>query len=132
MKTARSVPALLLSIAMAFFPKCAVCWAAYASVLGSAWLAKAPVFPWLFPALVALSAVHLALLLRKVRERGIAPFGLSVAGIAVVLGARTLFPEQGALLWVGVGLMLSGSLLNSFSPGRRTTSAGAGEKASLS
>lgn len=113
-KAARSLPSLFLGVLLAFFPKCPVCWAAYMSLFGSVWLARTPYAAWLFPALLSVSALHLLFLLRKSRQKGYAPFLLSLTGIVLVLTGRGLFPEQRWILFAAVPLMLAGSLLNSF------------------
>lgn len=111
----RPMPTLLLSVLLAFFPKCPVCWAAYVSMFGSVWLARTPYVTWLFPSLLALSGLNLLLLLKRAPQKGYGPFLLSLAGIAVILGARSLFPEERWLLLFGMALMALSSLLNSFS-----------------
>jgi len=118
-ETFRSVPNFLVSLLIAFFPKCAMCWATYMSMLGSVWLARAPYLAWLFPALLALSGLNLLLLLRKARRKGYGPFLLGLAGIAVILGGRSQFPAERWLLLLGMSLMFSSSLLGSFSTGPR-------------
>ncbi|NVJ22383.1 hypothetical protein HUW62_14260 [Myxococcus sp. AM011] len=113
--TARSVLTVLLSVLVAFFPKCAMCWAAYFSMFGSVWLARTPYVEWLFPALLALSGVHLLLLWRKAPRRGYGPFVLSLLGLAVIVGARGQLEPVRWLLFLGMALMVLGSLLNGFS-----------------
>nr|AYM52829.1 hypothetical protein [Myxococcus fulvus] len=111
---AKPHPALtvLLGVLLAFLPKCAMCWAAWASLLGGVGLASGPALDWLFPVLLGLSALHLLLLLRSVPKRGPVPFVLSLAGFAVILGAREQpVPERWVLL-LGIALMVGGSLLN--------------------
>jgi cytochrome bd-type quinol oxidase subunit 2 len=132
-KTARSAPALLLSVLIAFFPKCAVCWAAYMSMLGTVWLARALSWSWLFPVLLAFSGLHLALLLRKSGKKGYGPFLLSLAGIAALLAGRSLFPQDRWILAIGMLLMVAGSLRSSFSADHlQMAASGAGQNASRS
>lgn len=114
--TARSAPALVLGVLLAFFPKCPMCWAAYMSVFGSVGLARAPYMAWLFPVLLALSGLNLWLMLKRVPHKGHGPVLLSLAGTVVVLGGRSLLPTEPWLLPLGMGLMVLGSLLNGFSP----------------
>jgi len=113
-RTARSVPTIVLAILIAFFPKCSMCWAAYMSVLGSAWLAGIPYAGWIFPLLLVASALHLLLLWQNVRRHGWACLVLSVAGISCILVERNLFTGNRWLLVAGLLLMLTGSLLNNF------------------
>nr|AYM54454.1 hypothetical protein [Myxococcus fulvus] len=113
--TARSVLTVFLSVLMAFFPKCAMCWAAYLSLFGSVGLASAPAVEWLFPVLLGLSGVHLGLMLRRAPRKGYVPFVLSLVGLAVILGARQQLPVRPWLSFLGIALMAGGSLLNGFS-----------------
>ena len=114
-KTARSVPTALLGVLIAFFPKCPVCAAAYMSMFGSVWLASAPLAAWLFPVLIGFSGLNLLLLLRRSEDKGYGPFVLALAGTTAILLGRSLFPDHRWVLVPGMLLMLSGSLLNSFS-----------------
>jgi protein SCO1/2 len=51
-----------LALSIALFPKCPLCWAAYAGVLGVFGLGTLPYSPWLLPVLVALLLLNLWLL----------------------------------------------------------------------
>ncbi len=113
--TARSIISVLPSVLLALFPKCPVCWAAYMSLFGSAWVARMPYVAELFPVLLALSGLNLALLLKKSPQKGFTPFLLSLTGVLVLLGGRTWLPQDRWIISLGVALMLAGSLLNSFS-----------------
>jgi hypothetical protein len=113
-KTTRSLPSVLMSILIAFFPKCPICWAVYMSMLGSIGLAKLPYMPWLFPVLLVLLCFHLFMLYRKATQKGYLPLVLSVAGAAIILTGRSFFPLQTWLVIPGMALVISGSLLNSF------------------
>lgn len=100
------VPGILL----AFFPKCAGCWAAYFSVFNSLGLGV-PYMPWMKHVLAAslvLSAVYFAWMAKR-RGRWL-PFGFQLAGFAAVLAAQYAVKAP-ALMWVGVGLVFGGSLL---------------------
>jgi len=114
-QTTRSIPSILMSVVIAFFPKCPVCWAVYMSMFGSLGLAKLPFIPWLLPVLFCFLGVHLFLVYKKVPQKGYLPFVLSVAGALVVLLGRSFFPQEKWLLIAGMVLIISGSLLNSFS-----------------
>lgn len=111
----KSASSVLLSFLIAFFPKCPVCWAAYMSLFGSFGLSQLPYMKWILPALLGFLALHLYLLLRKVRTKGYGPFLLSIAGAAIVLAARSVFTNQQWMLFAGMSLILAGSLWNSFS-----------------
>jgi len=113
--TAKMLPSMILSILVAFFPKCPVCWAVYMSMFGSIGLAQLPYMGWLLPVLLTMLGIHLYLLYRKSSERGYAPLVISVAGVIIILITRTFFPYEKWLLIMGMVLVISGSLLNSFS-----------------
>ncbi len=114
-RTAKTLPAALISLGIAFFPKCPFCWAAYMSVLGSIGIAKLPYLPWMLPVLLALLAVHLLLLLRQLARKRYWPFVCSALGAACVLLGRSGSGQQSGLLLLGIGLLIAGSLLNNFS-----------------
>lgn len=114
-RLARAVPPALVSIGIAFFPKCPMCWAAYASALGSLGVAHLPPYqPWMLPLLVALLAGHLYLLQRQLAAHRYWPFACSLGGAACVLLGRLAVPQQSWLAVAGIGLLVLGSLLNSF------------------
>jgi len=117
-RASRPMLTALLSILIAFFPKCPVCWATYMSMFGSVWLARTPYVAWLYPVLLGLSALNLLLLLKRAPKNGYGPFLLSLAGIAVILGGRSLFPQERWILFCGMALMVSMSLVNSFTVDR--------------
>lgn len=112
----RALPPALLSVGIAFFPKCPLCWAAYLSVLGSLGVARLPAYqPWMLPLLVALLLGHLYLLYRQLAARRYGPFACSVAGAACLLLGRLVLPQHSGLALAGMGALVLGSLLNSFS-----------------
>ena len=117
-KTAQSAGSMLLSIIIAFFPKCPFCWAIYMSMFGCLGIAKLPYMKWLLPVLLMFLAVHLFMLYRKAARIGYIPFGISVFGAATILFTRTFFPFENWLLIVGMVSIISGSLLNSFTNNR--------------
>lgn len=111
----QALPPTLLSIGIAFFPKCPLCWAAYLSVFGSLGVAHLPAYqPWMLPLLVVLLLGHLYLLYRQLAARRYGPFACSVAGAACLLLGRLLLPPHPGLALAGIGLLVLGSLLNSF------------------
>ncbi|WP_282418687.1 hypothetical protein [Polyangium sp. 15x6] len=111
-----------MSVLIAFFPKCPVCWATYMSMFGSVWLARMPYVAWLHPLLVGLSALNLLLLLKRASKKGYGTFLLGLAGVAIILGGRSLFPEARWLLFCGIALMVASSLASSFTIDRSMTS----------
>lgn len=114
-KTVKAVPSVLLSVLIAFFPKCPICWAAYMSMFGSFGLAHTPYMGWLFPVLLAFLGLHLYLILRKSKQKGYGPFAVSLVGALLILGQRSLFIDTEWLLYGGMLFIFSGSLWNSFS-----------------
>jgi len=117
-RTVRSAGSMLLSIIIAFFPKCPFCWAIYMSMFGCVGIAKLPYMKWLLPVLLVFLALHLFMLYRKAARIGYIPFGISVFGAAVILFTRTFFPYEDWLLIIGMLCIISGSLLNSFTNNR--------------
>ncbi len=114
-KTSRSLPSIVTSVLIAFFPKCPMCWAVYMSMFGGLGLAKLPYMPWLLPILLVFMAIHLFMLYRKIPQKGYLPFLLSLSGAVVILTGRFLLPQEKWLLLTGMVFIISGSLLNSFS-----------------
>lgn len=113
-KTAKSIPSVLLSVVIAFFPKCPLCWAIYMSMFGSMDLARLPYMKWLLPVLIAFLAIHLFFLYRRIRIAGYLPFFMSVAGAAIIISCRMFFPFIEWPLITGITCIITGSLLNSF------------------
>ena len=98
----------LASLAVAFFPKCPVCWMAYLSMFGIAGLA--PYASVLEPILIALMLVNLASVWIRGRAVGrlTGPYLVSAAAVAIV--ASRIGPGwQGAAI-LGAALSLAGSL----------------------
>ena len=78
----------ILSVAIAFFPKCPVCWAAYLSVFGIAGLEQLPYSPWLLPLLASLMLINLgSLRLQQRSPQGPAGFYLATMGAFLILCA---------------------------------------------
>ena len=113
-KATKTLPSTLVSLFIAFFPKCPVCWAAYMSMFGCVGLSKMPYMKWLFPFLLVLLGLHLFMLYRSAKRKGYWPFLISVFGSSVVIISRTLFPMAEPLLLLGVIAVATGSLLNGF------------------
>lgn len=104
--------ATLASLAFAFFPKCAMCWAAYLSAFGIAGLNQLPYSPWLLPVFGAIMLLNLASVWVRTRSsQRILPFYLVSAGLLTitfsVLDGR--FQRLAAL---GVILTFAGSVLS--------------------
>lgn len=114
-KTSKSLPSILTSVLIAFFPKCPMCWAVYMSTFGSLGLVQLPYMPWLLPVLILFFAIHLFMLYRKIQQKGYLPFLMSLGGAIVILICRSFLPQEKWLLVTGMLMIISGSLLNSFS-----------------
>lgn len=114
-KSVRSISSMLMSLVIAFFPKCPVCWAAYMSMFGSFSLARLPYQAWLYPVMIGFLGLHLWLIFRRRHEKGPGPFLLSLLGAAVILLARAFGAEANFPFIIGMLCILSGSLWNSFS-----------------
>ncbi|UOQ52796.1 hypothetical protein [Hymenobacter cellulosivorans] len=115
-RLAKSVPPTLVSLGIAFFPKCPMCWAAYMSVLGSIGLTRLPAYqPWMLPVLVGLLVLHLYLLFRQFAAQRYWPFACSLLGAACLLLARIGVVSGPWLALAGIAALVTGSLLNTFS-----------------
>jgi protein SCO1/2 len=114
-KTAPPVFATLASIAVAFFPKCPVCWAGYMSMLGIASLGQIPYSPWLQPVFVVVMLINLGSVWVRGRSTGrMSPFYLVSAGALAILVSRQGPGVEKAAAW-GVGLTFAGSMLSALS-----------------
>jgi protein SCO1 len=102
----------LVSLGIAFFPKCPICWAAYMSVFGIARLEQIPYSPWLQPILVALMLLNLFSVWVRGRATGrMSGFSLVAAGASAIVASKTGLGLEHAGAW-GVALTLVGSLLS--------------------
>lgn len=99
------------SLAVAFLPKCPLCWAAYLSALGIAGVERVPYAPWLLPVFVTVMLIHLTITWRQARSSGARlGFWVACAGASAVAVSR--FGSAGEHVgFVGVALILGGSLL---------------------
>ena len=105
----------LASLAVAFFPKCPVCWAAYLSVFGIASLNQIPYSPWLQTVLVAVILINLVSVFLRGRLTGrMSGFYLVSAGALAIAVSKMGLGWENAAVW-GVALTLVGSLLSALS-----------------
>ena len=113
--TMKALGSFLLSLLIAFFPKCPVCWAVYMSMFSGLGIAQLPYLKWMLPVLLLLFALNLYLLYRKANKTGYGPFFITLTGAIIILLGRNFFPAEKELLYTGMLLVLSGSLWSSFS-----------------
>lgn len=113
-KTVKAIPSVLLSILIAFFPKCPMCWAVYMSMFGSLGLAQLPYMGWLLPVLIGFLAIHLFMIYKKSTRTNYLPFLLSLAGVLIILTGRFSFGNEKWILITGMIFMISGSLFLQF------------------
>ncbi|MBF4517719.1 hypothetical protein IRZ71_15245 [Flavobacterium sp. ANB] len=113
-KTLKAIPSMFLSVLIAFFPKCPVCWAVYMSMFGSLGLARLPYMGWLLPVLMFFLAVHLFMIYKKSASNNYSAFFLSLTGAVIILVGRFSFPNEKWLLVTGMIFIISGSLLIQF------------------
>jgi protein SCO1/2 len=111
----RSVSALVgvvASVAIAFFPKCPVCWATYLSMLGVVGLDRVPFPSWLQPALVVALVINLASVWWRARITGrvMGAFFVTV-GAAVILASQYASGWEHSEPW-RIAFVLGGSLLS--------------------
>ena len=103
----------LATLAFAFFPKCAVCWAAYLSVFGIAGLSQIPYAPWLKPAFAVLMLLNIASVwFRSRATRRMTGFCLVSAGALAILPALQFGWKSAAA--VGVALTMTGSVVSAY------------------
>jgi len=107
---------VVYSVALAFFPKCPLCAAAYLSALGISSAGLLRYHRLLLPVLVLLFAWHLQAVARRAWQRNwYLPLVLSLGGAACV--AWSAFGTPGSWWsYLGIFLIATGSLLNSWDP----------------
>ena len=111
---ANGVLSVILSILIAFFPKCPICWAVYLSAFGVSSLQRIPYSPWLIPWIILAMVLSLFILYRNARIRnGLVPFWISLFGFLLV-GSGYLLSLQLTSI-VGIILIFIGAILNSLS-----------------
>ena len=111
-----STPVLgtLASLAVAFFPKCPICWAAYLSMFGIAGLNQIPYLPWLQPILIAVMLINLGSVWLRGWLTGRVLSSFLVSAGAVLVLASKMWPAWEKAVMFGVGLTFAGSILSAF------------------
>jgi protein SCO1/2 len=100
------------AVGVAFFPKCAFCWATYMSVFGVGVLQEIPYAPWLQPLLAALMLTNLvSAWLRGRATAHWTGFYLVAVGAGLIVLARS-YPQAGELAIWGVMVTLIGSAIS--------------------
>jgi protein SCO1/2 len=117
--TTASILATLASFAVAFFPKCPICWAAYLSVFGIAGLDQIPYSPWLQPLLATVILINLASVWLRARATGrMISFYLASAGAILIIVSKFGSSWRSAALW-GVAFTFAGSILSALGSRKR-------------
>ena len=100
----------VVALALALFPKCPFCWAAYLSLFGIVGLESIPYSPWLQPVLAILLLSNLTSIWFRARNTGrMMPFYLVTAGALVIVASKA-FAGPDAAGFLGVALTLVGSV----------------------
>jgi len=118
--SAAPVWSTIASIAVACFPKCPMCWAAYLSVFGVTGLTRIPYSPWLQLALVAMLLVNIGSVWLRGWSTGRmgGPYLVS-AGALVIILSRVAPGWDTTAVW-GVALTVAGSLLSAADSARKS------------
>lgn len=99
-----------VALALALFPKCPLCWAAYLSFFGIVGLESIPYSPWVQPVLAILLLSNLTSIWFRARVTGrMLPFYLVTAGALLVVASKA-FAGPDAVGFLGVALTLVGSV----------------------
>ncbi len=85
------------------------------SMFGGFGVSRLPYQGWLYPVLIGFLSLHLVLVFRNRRQKGLGPFAVSLAGVLILLISRALGVDANYPFIIGMLGILSGSLWNSFS-----------------
>ncbi len=110
-----SVWAPFVSILIAFFPKCPICWAAYMSMFGISGLTTLRYTPWLKYVFIGLLAINIAVITwRAVKRNYYIPLVFCLLGVLIMISSMGFEPWKPGV-YSGAALIFIGSLLNSLS-----------------
>lgn len=101
----------LLSLVIAFFPKCPICWAAYLSAFGISGISWLKYNPSLLVGILFIMLINLIILYYKSKKnQSFIPFNLSLLGTFIII-LSFYFPLLSMLKVIGISLVLFGSTL---------------------
>src|SRR6185312_10300794 len=111
-RTSSPVWSTLASLAVAFFPKCPICWAAYLSVLGIAGLNQIPYSPWLQPLLGVVMLINIVSVWLRGWSTGrmVGPYLVTAGLLAIII--TSISPILNSLAVIGILMTLAGSLMS--------------------
>ena len=120
----QSFLATVPSIGVSLLPVglCPACWPAYLGLAGSLGLGFLLETKWLFPLMVAFLLLAVgALAFRARTHRGYGPFVMGISASVVVLLGKFLF-NSGAIMYGGIGLLITASIWNAWPKRNKITS----------
>lgn len=110
MRLGSTLPGNLAAIALAIFPKCPVCWAAYLSVAGIAGAQRIPYPALLQPVLMALMFINIASVWFRGRSNGRLGGAYLVTAGALAIAASRIGEGWELAATSGVALTIAGSI----------------------
>jgi mercuric ion transport protein len=103
-----------MSLFIAFFPKCPVCWASYITLFGWFGSNNIPYKPWFLPVSIFFLLVNLSILYLNRKRHNSGPFALSLFGALIIIVNR-LYIDSFFLVFIGACFLITASLWNSIS-----------------
>lgn len=104
---------VLLSVGVALFPKCPLCWAMYLSLFGvSGENFTIPYMGWLLPVFFVFLSLILIFQFKNLQRTNCIPFIISVLGFVFLVGNQLLDRELFWLSYIGMGLFIVGAFYN--------------------
>ena len=111
-KISSSTSPILLSLLVAFLPKCALCWGAYLALFNSLGIVAFQYPPWLKDAFAVTLVASIIMFYRAASRRQMwLPFWMQLLGIACVMVAQYLTPSL-LLNWMGIALLSTGTFVS--------------------